>query len=128
LLKLGERHSDVATSYGNIGNVYLNSKNYDKSIEAHLKAMEIREQLFGKSGVEVIQSYTNLGNAYRDKKEYKTSLEYFEKALQSKITQHGPGHKDLVRFYKNISDVYYLMDNKEQGDLYKQKAEEILKN
>ena len=87
--------------------------------------MKIREKLFGETGVEVIQSYTGLGNAYREQKEYKTSLEYFEKALKRKIVQRGEGHKDLIKFYKNISEVYYLMNNKKQGDFYKSKSEEI---
>lgn len=125
LLKLGEYHAEVATSYGNIGNVYLNSKNFDKSIEAHLKAMKIRAKVFGVSGAEIIESYANLGRAYREKKEYKTSLDYFEKALNNKIKQRGEGHKDLMKYYKNISELYYLMENKEQGDLYKTKAERL---
>lgn len=125
LLKLGDYHSDVATSYGNIGNVYLRSKNFDKSIETHLKAMQIREKLFGRSSTEITQSYFHLGTAYKEKGEYKTSLEYFEKALQNKIEQRGSGHKDLVKIYNSISDVYNLMDNKEQGNLYKAKAEAI---
>ncbi|MBK7854791.1 MAG: tetratricopeptide repeat protein [Bacteroidetes bacterium] len=69
-----------------------------------------------------------MGNAYREKKSYETSLAYFEKALQNKVKQVGQGHKDLVKLYKNISDVYYLMNNREQGDFYKIKSEEILKN
>lgn len=122
LSNLGEYHADVATSYGNIGNVYFNSKNYDKAIEAHTKAMIIREKIYGEKSVETIQSYTNLGNAYREKREYKTALEYFDKALQNKIIQRGLGHAELTRFYKNISEVYYLMDDKIQGDLYKDKS------
>jgi tetratricopeptide (TPR) repeat protein len=128
LLKLGEYHADVATSYGNIGNVYFNNKEYEKAIAAHEKAMNIREKLFGSTGVEVIQSYTNLGNAYKALKDYKTSLTYYEKALQNKIIQVGPGHKDLVRFYKNVSDTYYRMGNTVQGDFYKIKSEEVVKN
>ncbi len=124
LAKLGENHADVATSYGNIGNVYVNSKDYDNAIDAHLKALKIREKVFGKNGVEVIQSFTNLGNAYKGKKDYGNALDNYEKALQNKILQTGgPVHKELARFYKNVSDIYYLMDNKAQGDLYKARSD-----
>lgn len=126
LLKLGEYDAQVATSYGNIGNVYRNSGDFDKSIDAHLKAMKIREKLFGEASAEIIDSYVGLGNVYREKKDYTTSLKYFEKALKNKIVQRGEGHKDLAKFYKYISDVYYLMENKEQGDFYKTKSEETL--
>jgi tetratricopeptide (TPR) repeat protein len=128
LARLGEYDGEVATSYGNIGNVYRRKKDFDKSIDAHLKAMKIREKVFGETSVEIGESYTGLGHAYREKKDYQTSLAYFEKALKNKIKQRGEGHKDLVRFYTNISEVYYLMGNKEQGELYKTKSEEISKN
>jgi len=128
LLQLGEMDAQVATSYGNIGNVYRNAKQFDKSIEAHLLAMEIRKQIFGESSVELIESYVGLGNAYREKGEYALSVEYFEKALHNKIIQRGEGHKDLGRYFKYLSDVYYLMQDKAQGDLYKSKYEAVSKN
>ncbi len=128
LSKLGEYDSQVATSYGNIGNVYLSNKEYEKSIDAHLKAMEIREEIFGKNGIEVVQSYSNLGKAYKEKGDYNKSLKFFEMALNSKILQLGSGHKDLSKYYASISDVYYLMQDKMQGDFYKMKADEVLKN
>ena len=124
---LGENHNEVATSYGNIGNVYLRSKDFDKSIAAHLKAKDIRIKLFGENSTEINQSYINLGNAYREKKDYATSLAYFEKALDNKTKQLGAGHKDVGKIYKSISDVYFLMDNKAQGEIFKSKADEISK-
>ncbi len=127
VLKSGENNADVATSYGNIGNVYLNLKNYDQSIAAHLKAKEIREKLFGAKSVEITQTYYSLGLAYKEKQAYDTSLDYFQKALKNKIDQLGPEHKDLAKYYEAISGVYYLMGNKEQGDIYKGKVNELLK-
>ncbi len=91
----------------------------------HLKAMNIRGILYGKKSVEITQSYYHLGNAYRENRDYKTSIEYFQKALENKIAERGEKHKDLARYYKNISEVYYLMKNKEQGDFYKTKSEEM---
>lgn len=127
LLKLGENDPQVATNYGNIGNVYFNAKNYERSIDAHLKAMKIRESVFGTTSPEIIESYNGLGKACRERKDYKTALDFFEKALQNKILQRGQGHKDLAKFYKNISEVYFLMDNNEQGSIYKTKADEVSK-
>jgi tetratricopeptide (TPR) repeat protein len=92
-----------------------------------MKAMKIREIVFGLTSAEIIESYVGLGNTYREKKEYNTSLEYFERALKNKIIQRGEGHKDLVKFYKYIGDVYYLMENKLKGDEYKVIWEEIEK-
>ncbi|MGB4848684.1 MAG: tetratricopeptide repeat protein, partial [Saprospiraceae bacterium] len=127
LLKSGKYNTDVATSYGNIGNVYLIRKEYDKSIEAHLIALDIRKKIFGEKSVEINQTYNNLGKVYREKKEFETSLSYFQKLLENKIAQVGSDSKDLVKIYNLISDVYYLMGNKELGDVNKAKGEEILK-
>jgi tetratricopeptide (TPR) repeat protein len=120
--RLGQDHTDVATSYGNIGNVYFRSKDFDKAVENHLHALAIREYLFGETSAEVIQSLVNLGNAYREKQDYATSLYYFDRALETKSLQLDE-KKDLSKFYKNISDVYYLMNNKTQGDAFKAKAQ-----
>ena len=125
LEKLGEQDALVATSYGNIGNVYRYIGELDKSIEAHTKAMNIRESVFGEESPEIVESYAGLGNAYREKKDYPSSLKCFEKALNNKILQRVEGHKDLVKYYNYISEVYYLMENKEQGDRYKAKADAI---
>ncbi len=127
LLKSGKYNSDVATSYGNIGNVYLIRKEYDKSIEAHLTALDIREKLFGEKSVEINQTYNNLGKVYREKKDFENSLLYFQKLLENKIAQDGSDGKDLVKVYNSISNVYYLMGDKELGDENKAKGEEILK-
>lgn len=122
-LIFGEQNAQTASSYGNIGNVYLHARNFDKAIEYHLLALKVREHLFGPAGAEVIQSYTNLGNVHREKKEYDAALDHFLKALQIKIAQPSAQPKELSRFYENISEVYYLMNNQEQGDFYKNKSE-----
>ncbi|MGB3079371.1 MAG: tetratricopeptide repeat protein [Saprospiraceae bacterium] len=127
LLKSGQYNADVATSYGNIGNVYLIRKEYDKSIEAHLAALEIRKKIFGEKSTEINQTYNNLGRVYREKKDYENSLIYFQKLLENKISQVSTDSKDLVKVYNSISDVYYLMGQKELGDENKAKAEEISK-
>jgi tetratricopeptide (TPR) repeat protein len=124
---IGEYSADVATSYGNIGNVYLRSKELDKSLDAHKHAMKIRLSVFGATSPEIVESYVGMGNAFREKKEYDSALVYFQKALSNKILQRGEGHKDLKKHYNNISAVYILMGNKEQGDLYKSKADACLK-
>jgi tetratricopeptide (TPR) repeat protein len=89
--------------------------------------MLIREKLFGANSPQIVESYRGLGNVYRETKEYEKSLSYYQKALQNKVEQLGDGHKDLARYYTHISEVYYLMENKEQGDFYKAKAEEVLR-
>lgn len=102
-------------------------KEPEKAIEAHTKAMMIRENLFGLKSAEIVESFVGLGNSYLDKNEFNTSLEYFEKALSTKIRQLGEGHKDLIKYYKYVSKVHYLLNDKLKGDEYKLKAESIEK-
>ncbi len=127
LLKSGKYNADVATSYGNIGNVYLIRKEYDKSIEAHLIALDIREKLFGEKSAEINQTYNNLGRVYKENKDYEISLSYFQKLLANKIDQVGLEHKDLIKIYKSISEVYHLMGDEEQAESYTAKGDAILK-
>ncbi len=125
---LGQWHADVATNYGNIGNVYLRKNQADSAIYFHRLSMAVREKLFGENSVEIIESYTGLGNSYKVNTEYTTALSFYEKALANKILQRGTAHKDLGRYYSNISELYFLLGKNELGDYYKILSPEVLKD
>ena len=44
---LGAEHPDIATSYNNIGAVYVHQGDYSKALEYFFKALAIREKVFG---------------------------------------------------------------------------------
>ena len=52
-------------------------KEYQKALEMHMKAREIREAALGKDHPETAVSYNNIGNVHCDMKEYQKALEMY---------------------------------------------------
>ncbi len=115
LIAFGEDSAEVATSFGNIGNYRLRKQDLDQSIDAHRKAMGIRQKVFGAGSPQIVESYRGLGNAYREKQEYEEALRYFRMALSNKTAQLGEGHEDLARYHDDIARVYRMSGDEENA-------------
>ena len=63
-----KEHPYVALSYNNIGTINNNIGNYDKALEAHRKALDIRLNILGEKHPVVAISYNNIGEIYDQKK------------------------------------------------------------
>ena len=67
-------YSQTAEEWKKIGNVALDSADYDKAIECYKKAIEVDSNYF--------DAYHNLGLAYSNKEEFDTAIEYYTKAVE----------------------------------------------
>ena len=56
---------DVASSFYNIGNVYLAKGDLENALVQHQKALEIRTRVFGSYHPDVAVSYQNLAAVYQ---------------------------------------------------------------
>ena len=59
--KLGIDHPNTATTYHNIGSVYKDKGDYDKSLEYYLKCLIIYEQKLGIDHPNTATAYNNIG-------------------------------------------------------------------
>jgi CHAT domain-containing protein/tetratricopeptide (TPR) repeat protein len=103
----GPEHPDVATSYNNMGVVYLKQGADAQALEMHQKALAIRLKALGPEHPDVARSYNNMGNVYHDQGAYNQALEMFQKALAIQLKALGPEHPDVARFYNNMGNVYH---------------------
>ncbi len=110
----GNENTDTATSYNNIGNVYICQGEYTKALEYYLKALEISETALGKEHPDTAMSYNNIGGVYDSLGDYTKALEYNFKALKICEKVLGKEHPDTAKLYSNIGNVYYR-----QGDYSK---------
>lgn len=79
----------LSLSYNNIGIGLKNIEDYDKALEYHLKALEIRKKL-GFQGP-IAQSYMNIGVTLNRKKKYDEAIQYLNEALKiSETLKDGP--------------------------------------
>ena len=68
---------------------YIGREDYDKAMEYHLKALEIRETMLGMEHPDTATSYNNIGLVYHNQGDYPKALEYYTKALA--IREKVPG-------------------------------------
>jgi len=76
--EIGDR-SGEASSYVNLGEIYISVGEYEKARELHEKALVIQKEIGDRSGE--ASSYTSLGVVYDSVGEHGKALEYFEKSL-----------------------------------------------
>jgi len=76
---LGKEHSDIATSYNNLGFVYSHKQDYLNAINYYQKALILREKILGKEHPSIADLYNNLGFVYLAKGEKQKGVAYFQK-------------------------------------------------
>ena len=121
---------DVAMSYNSIGSIHNSLANYDKALEYHSKALEIREKILGLEHSDTGQSYNNMGLVYDILGDYDKALEYYSKALATCEKALGLKHPNAATLYNNIGSTYYSLGDYDKALEYHSKAltivEEVL--
>ena len=87
------KNTDNAVLYYYLGESYFKTGDYEKSIEAHSKALEISPDLF--------KSWVTTGVCYRKLGDRNKALEAYEKALE-----FDPVNGDSVGLYVSLGSVY----------------------
>lgn len=76
----GEYHSEIATTYKNLGITWTKIGNQEKSYQSFMKSAKINFKLYGEEHIETGMSYYNLEKYFWDKEEFYEVKKYFEKA------------------------------------------------
>ncbi len=119
--------TDTATSYNNIGLVYMNQGDYDKALEFYFKALVIDEKVLGTEHSDTATSYNNIAGVYYSKGDYDKALEYFFKALEIDEKVLGTEHSDTATSYNNIGSVYMNQGDYDKALEYYFKALDIVR-
>ena len=72
-------------TYNNLGILFKELEQYDKSIEYHFKALKIKKKLTGDNRKSIYISKNNIGNVYKEFKKYDLALQWFKEVLDNKI-------------------------------------------
>jgi len=107
----GRESKEAASSYNNIGMVYMRKGEYNKALGYHFKALETREKILGTKHPSTAASYNNIGEVYDAQDDISKALEYHFKALAVREKSLGTEHSDTAESYLNIGQEYYR-----QGD------------
>ncbi|MEQ9307191.1 MAG: tetratricopeptide repeat protein, partial [Marinoscillum sp.] len=106
---------EKSSCLNNIGNIYFHTLDLKKSIEFHLKSLNIRKRLGYHKGV--AKSLNNIGNVYVEMKEFDSAIVNYARSLDLKISLNEKS--ELPAVLHNIGWAYL-----KKGDLFK--AEQYL--
>ena len=127
LMKSGEKSSDVATCYNDIGYRYFYQGDYVKSLEYNEKSLFIRLLIFGEYHPDVALSYNNMGGIYDSMGDYAKALEYYDKALSIELSVYGSQNSDIAVTYSNIGGVYFHLGDYVKALEYYESALVVMK-
>ena len=88
------------------GNFYRRTCKYDKALENHKKALEIKLQSLPENHPNIASSYNNIGRVYDSMSEYTKALMNYKKALELKLQSLPKNHPNIADSYNNVGIVY----------------------
>ncbi|CAF1496923.1 unnamed protein product [Adineta steineri] len=106
LLQQASNEGEKAIYYIQLGNVYYNQGNYEKSIRYIEHGLEIQKKVLPLNQPELAASYNNAGFVYGSMGVYSKALSYYETALEISKKTLPSNHALLAASYNNIGLVY----------------------
>jgi len=115
-----KHHYNLYLAYNNLGVIYHNLKEFDKSIESHNKALDYLEDLKNKRTFKE-GSLNNLGLVYLKKGDHKEARMNFEKALINDSLEIKNSAL-YARLYDNLTYSKFLLNKNQNLETEFQKA------
>jgi serine/threonine-protein kinase len=102
VLRLGENHAEVATSYNNLGVLMRTKGDYAASRRYHEKALDIRRRVLPELHPEIGLSLNNLGALEYAEGNFARAADYFSQSLALNRQVNGPAHHDTIASLNNF--------------------------
>ncbi|CAF2531350.1 unnamed protein product [Rotaria sp. Silwood2] len=118
---------NLSVCYVNLGNVANKKGNFNKGLDWHHKALEIRLQLRKRNDPSIASIHNLIGTSYFHKGEYKRAIESYNEALNIYWPIYGQDHTKLAEVYNNIGAVYSKQEKYLDALDYQQKVLNIQK-
>ena len=122
----GDKSTQRAYSYNNLGNCYADIGNYDSSFICLSKSLEMRIELLGEDHYLTAESYHNLGSLYWHKGEYDESIVFYKKALNIRLTELDPDDPRVADTYNGLANCYADLGDYDNALKYYKPAFDIL--
>ncbi|XP_028403173.1 uncharacterized protein LOC114525914 [Dendronephthya gigantea] len=123
--RLGPKHTNVAISYSNLGDVCYDKGHLDLANDYYQRALEIELDRLGPNHTNVAMSYSNLGDVCKRKGDLDLANDYYQRALEIQLDRLGPKHTNVAISYSNLGDVCYSKGDLDIANDYYQRALEI---
>jgi CHAT domain-containing protein/Tfp pilus assembly protein PilF len=123
----GEGDPELANTYNKLGVNYYMVGDFDKSLAAYNKALEI-SSITAVEPVILAEIYNNIGIVLKLTGDLVGSLKYYEESVALKEKLLSPDDPNLARTYNNLGNLHRIMGQSEMAMYYFQKAETIFKS
>ena len=112
-----------AMCFNNIGCLYSEEKDFQKTLEYYEKALEIMQKFFPSNHLYLGQTYNNIGSTYRALEDYQNAIKYYQLALEIKSKILSSQHLSTAATLSNIAGVYEQINELKQAlSFYEQAA------
>lgn len=118
----GETHHSVASSYNNIGRIYIHLGDYEKALDYLEQALKIRLSLFGENHQAVAQSYSNIGMTYYHLEDIDNATKYQERALKIRLSLFGRNSPTTANSFNDLGILYSDSGDTRKALDYQEKA------
>lgn len=102
-------HPLIAQTWNNLGQNEFHLNNFDRAIQWHQNALQMRTQLFGSKHEKVADSYNNLGNCQIQLGNYAAAKQMHQKALNIRQSTLPAQHIDLAISHNNLGNCAYFV-------------------
>lgn len=109
--KLSKYHPKLATAYNNIGEIYIQLKDYENASRHLQYALDIRLKGTVSTHTDLAAIYHNLGSVYENKCELRKALEMHEKALEIDMRTLNEDHESLAGSHFGITNIHTLLND-----------------
>jgi len=102
----GPQAENTTAAILNLGNIYREMGQLDKSERLYFRTLQNREALYGPNHPLVADSLNNIGLNFAAKGEFDKAVPYYERSLKIREANLGPDHESVGDSYLNLGNLY----------------------
>jgi tetratricopeptide (TPR) repeat protein len=103
---LKDHHQDIATTYNNIGRLYVMEGRFKEALNCYEKALTIRADKLGKGSLDYAATAFNAGQSYHHIKDLATALRYYQEFLAVAVKRFSKNHRDVAVVLSGIAEIH----------------------
>jgi len=115
----------IAMCLNNVGCLYSEEKDYQKTSEYYQEALKILQEYCPSNHCYLGQTYNNMGSTYRALGDYQNAIKYYKLSLEIKSKLLSSQNLSIASTLSNIAGVYEEINDYKQALLFYERAAAI---
>ena len=111
-----QQSNEHAISCRDLGDLYLQTKQYDKCETSYLQCLNIQECIFQPDELELSIIYLNIGKFYRLTNRLADSEKFLLKSLKIRENASQPDYNLIMEVQIELEELYYYQNNIDENE------------